>query len=331
VKAYAVSEGKPADTRLQRKGDPTQLGGAVRRGFPQVLGGQRLPANFRGSGRLELAGWLTDRDNPLTARVLVNRVWQYHFGQGLVRTPNDFGARGTPPTHPELLDWLAVRLVEGRWSLKEMHRLLMLSHTYQMACIENNRCREMDPNNELWWTFNRRRLSGEEVRDAMLAVGGRLDRTPGGPHAFPPEPFRFTQHRPFLAVYDSDRRSVYLMQQRIKKHPWLEAFDGADPNAITAQRPLNTTPTQALFAMNDPLVHRLADDLADRLLREHPGEVERIGHAYRLAYGRPPSDEELGLCREFLRECRTALPQERAAWASLARALFGSNEFSFVD
>jgi hypothetical protein len=170
-------------------------------------------------------------------------------------------------------------------------------------------------------------------------VSGRLDRSPGGPHPFPPEPFRFTQHNPFLAVYDTDRRSVYLMQQRIKKHPWLEVFDGADPNAVTAQRPLNTTPQQALFAMNDPLVHRLAGLFADRLRREAADEAGRLERAHRLAFGRPPTSAERALGAAYLAACREALADagtppeglDRAAWASYSRVLFGSNEFCFID
>jgi hypothetical protein len=229
--------------------------------------------------------------------------------------------------------------MEGGWSIKAMHRQIMLSHIYQTACIEMPRSRELDMRNELLWTFPRRRLSAEEFRDALLATSGQLDRTPGGAHPFPPPPLRYTQHKPFLAVYETNRRSVYLMQQRIKKHPWLEVFDGADPNTITAERPLNTTPIQALFAMNDEFVHRLSGQFADRLLRESADEVRRIERAYLLAFGRPPAMPERELCRDFLRDCRAALQEakltpearERAVWASLARVVYSSNEFAFVD
>ncbi len=338
-KAYAVQEGRPANARLHRKGDPKVLGEEVPRGFLTVLGGQRLPDGFKGSGRLQLAQWLTDPANPLTARVIANRVWQYHFGEGLVRTPNDFGARGTPPTHPDLLDHLAARLVRSGWSLKALHREVMLSRTYQMACIENAEYARRDARNELWWTFSRRRLSAEEFRDAMLAAGGGLDRSKDEEHPFPIPPFRFTQHLPFYGIYDSDCRSVYLMQQRIRKHPWLEVFDGADPNATTDRRPLNTTPIQALFAMNDPFVHQQADRLAARLLAREGDEEGRVDYAHRLAFGRPSTGEERKACADFLAACRaalgdTAIPpdgREAAAWASLARVIFCSSEFSFVD
>jgi hypothetical protein len=334
----------------------------VPRGFLQILGGQRLPDSEKGSGRRQLADWLTDPNNPLTARVLVNRVWQQHFGQGLVRTPNDFGARGSPPTHPELLDWLATEFVSGvggrgsgvrdqpdqspltfhrapSWSLKRLHRLIMTSDAYQMASVENPAAFAKDSKNELLWTFNRRRLSAEEIRDALLATSGVLDPSPGQGHPFPPEPFKFTQHKPFIGVYDTNRRSIYLMQQRIKKHPWLEVFDGADPNVVTAQRPLNTTPIQALFAMNDPLVHRLSQRFADRLLCDACEDEKRLERAYRLAFSRSPTDEERSLSMAFLQDARTVLQDakqpadqaERAAWASWVRVLWSSNEFVFLD
>ena len=337
--AYAVTEGNPADARVHKKGDPRQVGPIVPRGFPQVLGGQQLDPGETGSGRLQLARWLADPSNPLTARVMANRIWQYHFGRGLVATPNDFGARGTPPTHPELLDHLATRFVRGGWSVKAMHRLIMGSRAYQMGCVDAPRSSELDPRNEWLWTFNRRRLDAEELRDAILAVSGRLDRSPGGPHPFPPQPYKFSQHEPFLAIYETDRRSVYLMQQRLKKHPFLEAFDGADPNATTALRPLNITPIQALTLMNDPFIHGQAAHFADRLSLEVGDAAGRINRAYRLALGRPPGPEEARLCSAYLRECGEALrgtatpagEVERAAWASLIRAIFDSNEFSFVD
>jgi len=339
-KAYAVSEGKAANAKIQRKGDPKNLGDEVPRGFPQILGGQRLPEAEKGSGRLELAEWLTDPKNPLTARVMANRIWQYHFGKGIVQTSNDFGARGKAPTHPELLDWLATRLIDGGWSIKAMHRLVMLSHAYQLASADHPPNAAVDVNNDLLWRFNRRRLDAEEIRDAILAVSGGLDRSMGGPHPFPPEnQWRYTQHKAFVAVYDTDRRSVYLMQQRIKKHPFLEVFDGADTNATTAERAVSTTPIQALFLMNDPLVHQQADRFAVRVGLAYAEAPKRIDYAYRLMFGRPATKEEIRMGEAYLQQLRQDLkeinlPEEeqtRAALASYARVLFGSNEFLFVD
>jgi hypothetical protein len=280
------------------------------------------------SGRRELAEWLTDPKNPLTARVFVNRVWQHHFSRGIVPTPNDFGARGEPPTHPELLDWLTSRFLESGWSVKSLHRLILKSAAYQQS--SSSPLAVMRP----------RRLSAEETRDALLAVSGDLDRTPGGPQPFPPQgEFRYTQHKPFVAVYASVRRSVYLMQQRLKKHPFLEVFDGADPNVTTAVRPLTTTALQALFLMNDPFVHDRAASWAARLESFASQDAPRIERAYREALARPPTPREVELGEEYLRECRAALAdagvseadRPRAAWASYARVLLSSNEFVFLN
>jgi hypothetical protein len=250
AKAYAVLEGTPVDAKVQVKGDPKKLGDVVPRSFLTALGGQKLPPEEKGSGRLELAGWLTDPQNPLTARVMVNRIWQHHFGAGLVRTPNDFGLRGERPTHPELLDWLTRRFLDGGWSVKQMHRLVMLSRAYQLASADDPADAARDVRDDYLWHFPRRRLSAEEVRDAMLAVSGALDRSPAGPHPFPPEGgWQYTQHKPFVAAYEHDRRGAYLMQQRIRKQPFLEVFDGADPNAPTGDRPLTTTALQALLLL----------------------------------------------------------------------------------
>ena len=204
---YAVAEGKPHNARIHERGDPETLGPEVPRRFLDVLGGQPVPPGA-GSGRLQLAAWISDASNPLTARVIVNRVWQGHFGSGLVRTPNNFGARGEPPTHPALLDWLAIRFVADGWSIKRLHRLIMSSNAYQMMGGSDESNARVDPDNADLWRFDRRRLSAEEIRDAMLAVSGDLDPTPGGPHPFPPSTtWGFTQHNPFVAVYDHNRRA----------------------------------------------------------------------------------------------------------------------------
>ena len=211
--AYAMAESaKPADARVQRRGDPTNLGPVVPRRFLAVLGGRDRPPVAKGSGRRELAAALTDPKNPLTARVLVNRVWQHHFGRGLVATPSDFGTRGSAPSHPELLDWLARRFVEDGWSIKTLHRRIMLSRTYRMASRQadgpvpraEEQARQADPQNVWLAHFNRRRLDAEGLRDAILWLGGDLELGPGGPHPFPPVArWNFTQHAPFQAVYET--------------------------------------------------------------------------------------------------------------------------------
>jgi hypothetical protein len=254
---------------------------------------------------------------------MVNRIWQNHFGTGLVRTPNDFGTRGTAPSHPELLEHLTHRFVADGWSVKKLHRAVMLSATYQQ--MSDSSAAE----NTLLASFPRRRLGAEEVRDAVLAVSGDLDRTPGEAHPFPPEnQWGFTQHNPFTAVYEHDRRSVYLMTQRIKRHPFLVLFDGADPNAVTGQRDTTTVPTQALFFLNDPFIHRKSQRLAERLAAL-PDDMARLEQACRLCYGRPATVEERRLAERFL--AKYPAGDRTRAWAAWARVMLASNEFLYVD
>jgi hypothetical protein len=290
-----------------------------------VLGGQGVPPGG-GSGREALAGWLTEARNPLVARVLVNRVWQHHFGEGLVRTPNDLGTRGSPPSHPELLDYLADRFVKGGWRIKALHRLLLLSATYRQSGRVDPTRGPSDPDNILLSRFPRRRLSAEEVRDSILAVTGGLKRMTGGPHPFPAEKtWGFTQHNPFTAVYDHDRRSVYLMVQRIKRHPFLGLFDGADPSSSTGRRDTTTVPTQALFFLNDPFVHAASMRLAGALLALP--EADRLDAVHRRCLGRRPTAVERALARRFLADGS----DERQRWAGWVRVLMASNEFIHVD
>ncbi len=350
-RAYAVIEGEPANARIHRKGDPKSLGDEVPRGFLTILGGGQVPNDHHGSGREFLANWIADATNPLTARVMVNRIWEYHFGKGIVQTPNDFGARGRPPTHPELLDWLASRFIEGGWSIKKMHRMIMLSHAYRIGGESAPRAMAsgasliaansaIDVNNDYFWRFNRRRLEAEEIRDSVLAVSGALDRTMGGEHPFPPEPtWRFSQHVQFFAVYDTNRRSVYVMQQRLKKHPFFEVFDGADSNATTDGRAQSVTPVQALFLMNSPFMHEQSDRFAVRVGMAYDTLRDRLDYAFRLAYGRPPRLEEIREAQNYLRQTRLELQASGAtvdqlnqkALASYLRVVMSSNEFLYLD
>lgn len=341
-KAYAVAEGDPHDAQIHKRGDPETRGEATPRCFPKILGGTAVPPNS-GSGRLQLAEWLTSPQNPLTARVMINRIWQQHFGRGLVNTPNDFGTRGELPSHPGLLDDLAREFVARGWSLKAMHRLIMLTDAYQRdsnadtlgAAYDTNQ--RIDPGNVYLWKFSRRRLSAEEIRDAVLACSGDLDRTPGGPHPFPDEKaWGFTQHTPFAALYDTDRRSVYLMTQRIKRHPFLTLFDGADANTSTPQRFQTIVPTQALFFMNDPFVHDKAQHFGKQLAALSTDEV-RLERAYQLLFSRAPNSAEQSGAQRFLTAYQmdlTNVPEpERLgqSWAAYLRVLMSSNEFVFVD
>jgi mono/diheme cytochrome c family protein len=337
--AYGVRDGKPHDVRIHKRGEPADLGELAPRRFLEILGGDGLLEDA-GSGRLELADWLTRPENPLTARVIVNRVWQYHFGVGIVATANDFGARGRPPSHPELLDYLASRFRDEGWSIKNLHRRIMLSRVYQLSSQVEESAAALDPENQLFGRARRQRLDAEELRDTLLMLSGRLDRTPGGPHPFPPQDsWHYSQHSPFAAVYPSNHRSVYLMSQRLRRHPFLALFDGADTNASTPQRTLTTVPTQALFLMNDPFVHEQSVGFASRMLAAKPGETERVTLAFQMAVGRPPTSAEVSETTEFLDRYRRQLQNEKSnaesaemlTWAALARTLFARNEFAFVD
>jgi mono/diheme cytochrome c family protein len=334
--AYAVREGTPHDVKMHLRGDPEKPGPVVPRRWLELLGGQPLPAGA-GSGRLELAGWIASKDNPLTARVMVNRIWLHHFGRGLVKTPNDFGTRGTPPTHPELLDWLAAEFVRSGWSVKAIHRLVMLSATYRQASTPRPEGAAADAANDLYWRFDRRRLSGEEIRDTLLATSGQLDRTPGVSHPFPPESaWNYTQHVPFSTFYDSDRRSVYLVTLRNRRHPFLGLFDGADPNSTTPQRQQTTVPTQALYFLNDPFFHAQAAKVAARALARSD-DAARLDELFRLALQRSPTAKDREVATGFLERYAAAVndapPPERgkAAWAALARVVLAGNEFLYLD
>ncbi|NDD37669.1 MAG: DUF1553 domain-containing protein [Verrucomicrobia bacterium] len=365
--AYAVADSKPANARIHVRGDPTRLGEEVPRRFIQVLGGQPLPKDCGNSGRLDLANWIADPANPLTARVLVNRLWQHHFGRGLVTTPNDFGTRGQAPTHPELLDFLAKKFIESGWSVKAMHRLILTSHTWQLASGPNanpfspaggegrgssffglfGRSKPSpatafaanstkDPNNTLWWRAERRRLDAESIRDALLFVSGDLDETVGGAHPFPPvHTWGFTQHNQFFANYDNRQRTVYQMQQRLRKHPFLALFDGADPNSSTATREPSTTPLQSLFMMNDKFAHEQATKFAARVQQGEADEARQINRAFLALYARPPQPDELALATDYLTQFRAKLAAKKLpadqAWPSLSRALLGANEFLYLD
>lgn len=263
--AYGVAEGMPVDARLQIRGEPHRLGEEIPRRNLELLGGD-VVADGAGSGRLELANWITRPTNPLTARVFVNRVWAWHFGQGIVATPSDFGSRGARPTHPELLDWLASRFIESGWSVKALHRLMMTSRTYQLASVDDQANLAADPGNRWHWRYSRQSLDAESIRDSMLAMSGGLDRNVPQSHPFPSvDTWGFTIHKPFHAVYDSNHRSVYLMVQRNRRHPYLALFDAADPNQSVASRQPTTTPTQALFLMNSPFVHQQTNGFARRI------------------------------------------------------------------
>jgi hypothetical protein len=339
--AYAVSEGTIADANIQLKGEPSQPGEKIARGVPRFLPGCDMPApGSRESGRLELADWLASPRNPLTARVMVNRVWQHHFGRGLVATPSNFGTRGSPPSHPQLLDWLTASFVEHGWSIKSLHRLIMGSKTYQLACDRDSADEAIDSSNRWYWRCERQRLDAEAIRDAMLDVSGVLDLGRPGPHPFPPiREWHWTQHFPFKADYPSPHRSVYLMTQRLHRHPFLGLFDGPDTNTTTDVRSTSTVPLQALFLMNSDFMRETAGEFARRLCRESSDSSARIARAHELAYSRPAGPDEIEQGRAYVdgyaREAAKAgLSPQRAdveAWLSYARTILAANEFVYLD
>ena len=320
--AYAVVDAKAQNARFQQRGDPEKLGDEVPRRWLSILGGEQVPANT-GSGRKELGDWIAK--SPLAARVMVNRIWGWHFGKGLVRSSNDFGARGEKPTHPELLDWLAAKFVESGLSVKAMHRLILSSRVYQRASAAPNAA---DPDNRLLAHFPRRRLTAEEMRDSLLTASGQLDLMPAEAHPFPVEStWTFTQHGPFNAVYETNKRSAYLMVQRQRRHPFLSLFDGADPNATTAARQTTTVPTQALYFINDPFFHAQADALAKKLA-PLPNDDTRITEAWRILFQRHPTTAETQRTKAFL----VSYPADNAAkWTAHVRVLMASNEFLHID
>jgi hypothetical protein len=332
--SYAVTEGTPTDVPLQRRGDPGSPGPVVPHGVPRLAflsGDPPRPPAPGSSGRLELAKWLTQPEHPLTARVMVNRIWQHHFGRGIVATPSNFGVRGEPPSHPELLDWLAARFVDGGWSIKAIHREVVLSETYQLSSEHDERDAAIDPDDRWLWRYPRRRLDAESIRDAMLAVSGRLDESRPGRHPFPPiEAWHWTQHDAFKTIYPTDHRSVYLMTQRLIKHPFLAIFDGPDTNSSTDVRGRSTVPLQALYFLNNRFVIENAAGLASRIISASDDPRARIALGYQLAWGRPPDQSELDRALRFVREA-SAAAAEVEAWESLARILLTANEFLYVD
>jgi hypothetical protein len=339
IDVLAVSERGLAPTYVLLRGNPRAQGDRVEAGFPEVLvrgSGEKAPPE----GRLALAIWLTDADNPLTARVLVNRLWQHHFGRGILPTPNDFGKLGEPPTHPELLDWLASEFVAGGWRIKRMHRLLMTSSAYRMSVRGNERALRLDPANTRFWRFNLRRLSAEEVRDSMLAVSGRLNLKMGGPSVYPPIPREVLagQSRPGAGWKTSPpdeaaRRSVYVHVKRSLLVPLLAQFDLADTDSSCPVRFTTTVSTQALGLLNGEFSSEQAAAFARRLTREAPAGLEaQVRRAIRLTTGRIPAAEEVADDIAFVNRLRrTEGLGEDEALRFYCLMLLNANEFIYLE
>jgi hypothetical protein len=334
---------EPLPVRRLRRGELSKPAEEVGPAVPAALVPAGRPSGFAGVApdrrRAALAKWLVAPDNPLTARVIVNRVWGWHFGRALVRTPGDFGAQGEPPTHPELLDWLAKDFTDHGWSLKRLHRQIMLSATYQTSSVAEGTGAKVDADNRLLGHFPRRRLEGEVVRDAILACAGTLNPKPFGPAVVPP---LGTQE--LTGLFDAKgkwpvtkdpaehtRRSVYLLNRRTFVYPLFAAFDPPETMASCPQRPRTVVPAQALALLNSPLAREQSAALARRLLKECGDRPEAVVlRAWRLAFGRPPTPDETDRARAFLRT-RTGAIDTEAALAELCLALFNANEFVFID
>ena len=348
---------RPRDSVVFIRGEAENRGPVVPRRFLEVLSGPNRPEFTKGSGRLELAAAITSKNNPLTARVMVNRVWQHHFGGGFVSTPDDFGTMSEPPSHPELLDYLASRFMEEGWSIKKLHKLIMMSSVYQQGSANNPRYAQVDPNNRLLWRANIRRLEFEPLRDSLLAIGGTLDRTMYGRSVdLMREPY-------------STRRTVYGIIDRQNQADVLVNFDFANPDMTNGKRHETTVPQQALFFMNSPLVVESAKNLVSRpAFTALSSDEDRVKFLYLSLYQRAPSQEEVLLGLEFVgkepskervvaaggaavnakkngrplaavarpnlkRAGRESAPSRAplTSWQEYAHALFQANEFSFVN
>ena len=322
--ANAVAEGDPVDQKIFRRGSYKNEGEPVAKRFPIVLAGEDQPPVKQGSGRLQLANWLVSKDNPLTARVIVNRVWQWHFGEGLVRTPSNFGKVGERPTHPELLDYLATWFVHNGWSIKKLHRLILSSSAYQMSTQVSDAAWDADPENRLWSRFARRRLSVEELRDSYLALSGRLDRTMGGTldagSGDIPEVQRNNRR---LNPDDYDRRTLYIPLMRNKVPFMLGMFDFGDATTTMGRRTTSNVAPQALYLMNGEFASHNADGFAKQA-RAGSAPIER---AYLAALTRKPTQAERQQAQDFLAQ----FPSADDAWRSFCKMLLASNEFHYVD
>jgi hypothetical protein len=323
---------KPADCKINIKGDAKKLGEAVPRGFVAACeskSSKTLKVDPKQSGRLQLAEWLTQPGHPLTARVMVNRIWLHLFGQGIVRTPDDFGVYGERPTHPQLLDHLANRFVENRWSVKQLIRSIVLSRTYQLSSDASEKTIKADGENLLAGRHNRRRLDAESLRDSMLAVSGQLNLEPADGSII--------RHRDILVNLagnlhqPSNHRSVYLCYLRSSLPPELAAFDVPDFTTVTGQRDVSTIPGQALHLFNNPFVIEQAEHFARSLMEESTDDSTRVRAAFRRALNREPNQNELNESIEFLRSTKTELKSDNQAWSSLCQALLVTNEFRYID
>ncbi|MBI1354129.1 MAG: DUF1549 domain-containing protein [Acidobacteria bacterium] len=329
--ANAVNEGKPVEQHVFLRGDPRQEGDLVPKRFPVVLAGERQTAIQDGSGRLELANWLASPDNPMTARVMVNRIWLGHFGEGIVRTPNNFGRIGEPPTHPELLDALAAELIASGWSVKSMHRRIMLSGAYRRSSVATAEQVEKDPENRLLARFPSRRLTVEEMRDGLLSLDGSLDRTLfGALSSGEGTDKEFSDARKSLHPDDTKRRTIYVSLRRSNLPTLFSLFDFGDAVTSNPQRSSTNVAPQALYMLNSDFIAERAGALATMLLADPSlDENARLRRAHLLVLNRPADAAWLDLASSYLAGYPDA-PAEQA-WTSLCRTLIASNDFLYIQ
>ena len=344
--ALAVSEREQTPTHILRRGNPHLVGREIKPAFPEILNPPAVqmlsvPEDAKSSGKRRVfAEWMASAENPLTARVMVNRIWQHHFGRGIVRSTNDFGRLGTPPTHPELLDWLASEFIASGWRLKAMHKLIMTSNAYRMSAQSNPRCMQQDANNDLFWRFDMRRLTAEEIRDTVLWITGKLNLKMGGPSVFPelPKEVLATSSRP-RSVWgqsppdEANRRSIYVKVKRSLLVPILNQYDQADTDSSCPVRFSTTVPTQSLTMLNGKFINDQAVAFANRMRWEGGVTVEdRVRFGLRLVLCREPEPTEIQQALTFMRE----LQQHEGVSAEVALDRFALlalnlNEFIFLD
>ncbi|MGE0128444.1 MAG: DUF1549 domain-containing protein [Blastocatellales bacterium] len=334
--ACAIEDGEPVAQKVFIRGDYNNHGEDAPKGFPAILARYDTKPSFTGSGRLQLAEWLAQPNHPLTSRVMANRIWQWHFGEGLVRTPDNFGKMGEQPTHPELLDYLATQFVKNGWSIKAMSRMIMLSNAYQMATVNPNIAEDADSDNRLLTRFNRRRLSVEEMRDGLLAIDGTIDFTMGGTL----QTGRGTdgennQGRLSFNPEKSKRRTVYLPLRRANLPTLLNLFDFGDATTASGKRQLTNVATQALFWLNSEFLDERAQDVAKSLLENKElNDAARIETAYARILNRHPGKDEVDQALNYIAGFKQNFAGEKAgqkAWQSLCRVLMSSNDFVYVD
>ena len=339
--SMGVTEDEIVDVPIHVRGNPSRLGDVVPRHVPAVMKGPEMPG-FSGqhSGRRELAEWLVNDHHPLTSRVLVNRVWRWHFGRGLVASADNFGLLGEKPSHPELLDWLAKEFIHRKWSLKEMHRVILLSNTYQQNTHVSSEAATADPDNRLWSRFPVRRLAAEEIRDSLLFVSGQLDATMGGSLLKVKNRGYLFDHTSIDTTdYNSARRSLYLPVIRNNVFEMFQLLDFPDPAVPTGDRATTTVAPQALMMMNSDFVMQAADALAGRVLTTDSTDSERVKEIYVTCLGREPSNEEISqdlqlikdTLQTFSSDARSDKDRLTAAWSVACQVVLASSEFVYLQ